>query len=441
MHDDGHGIGGAVAGAHGEHVTFRPGGYRPRTPHGRWVLAHELVHVAQQTTPGPGTANAETLERESHRGAWAAVRGGAGPAPSAAPERTMLLTEAQFRAQLGSTPEQVDAIDTLFAHPSFIAMWDWIRTCGATPQDLGPLALRVTPGLGASTGFVQFGGYDPTLRQLEVNPTKAEHVENPAELVDTIVHEVVHAIHDLRSACTAAGSPPPPIGAAATVPRQSRAAAVAAGTEAALNVTLGPGASNPCGEFIDINAAAQSLVTSIITDVIQTARVGRPTITFVNMIIRSDPAALASYETCRRAACALPTSPQQLAAVGRCSHQVIGEFMSPALLRALLPAFVYFAFNSSVIRPQDVETIDLVALFLRTHSATTVDLMGHADVRGAADYNLDLGLRRAEAVEAALLARGVSPSQITLVWSSGEAGPRGTTGSTLYRDRTVVISP
>jgi outer membrane protein OmpA-like peptidoglycan-associated protein len=220
----------------------------------------------------------------------------------------------------------------------------------------------------------------------------------------------------------------------------TRAAAAAAGTESALNVSLGPGASNPCGEFIDINAAAQTLVTSIITDVIQTARVGRPTITFVNMIIRSDPAALASYERCRVAACSQAPAQQQ-AAIARCSHQVIGEFMSPALLPALLPAFVYFATNSSAIRSEDVETIDLVALFLTKHTTTSVTLTGHADTRGDAALNLRLGRARAESIQTALLARGVAAGQITSVSSVGEATPRGATAPTLWRDRSVVIAP
>lgn len=431
----------------GEHIGFRSGHYRPRAPYGRWVLSHELAHVVQQRNGGggePARAHGDALESEAHAAADAVTAGRAASVRAGGRDSTMvsLLTPTQFRTQLGATPEQAVAIDALFANPTFRGIFDWIGACTAPPpRDHGPINLRVTPHL-TIRGVERFGGYSPFSRTLEINPVKPEHVDNPTELVDTITHEVIHAADDVRGPCTTAGSPPPPMGAAATTTEDiSRANAIATGNEARLNVALGPSASDPCNEFMDINAAAQSTITTILTENVQAARVGRPTVTFVNMIIRGNAAARAAYETCRSAACGLPTASARTAGLAACSRDVIGRFMPPSLLAGLLPAVLYFDTNSTAIRAADTEKLDLVTLFLTTHAATTVRLVGHADQRGSVTYNLDLGQRRAEAVRTALVARGVPAAQIISVTSEGETSPRATGASTQWRDRTVDILP
>ena len=42
-----------------------------------------------------------------------------------------------------------------------------------------------------------------------VNPNRREHATNPLEMVDTIVHEIIHAILDLNTTCTSAANPFP----------------------------------------------------------------------------------------------------------------------------------------------------------------------------------------------------------------------------------------
>lgn len=55
----------AEAYATGHDIYFRAGSYQPNSAHGRWLLLHELAHVAQQEhTSGPASSNAE-LEREA----------------------------------------------------------------------------------------------------------------------------------------------------------------------------------------------------------------------------------------------------------------------------------------------------------------------------------------------------------------------------------------
>ena len=76
---------GARAVTVGEHVAFAPGEYRPGTPVGDALLAHELVHVGQQADAGAAGAGCKSggrrraLEREADTLAAGAVAGpGAG---------------------------------------------------------------------------------------------------------------------------------------------------------------------------------------------------------------------------------------------------------------------------------------------------------------------------------------------------------------------------
>jgi outer membrane protein OmpA-like peptidoglycan-associated protein len=433
---------GAVAFTAGRHIYFGAGAYRPGTPAGDWVLGHEATHAVQQglvdvAEDGLSDVADPVGENEAHRVAWGqSAQIGAVHAPAA-----MALTPAQFKAQLGSTPQQALAIDTLFSNPVYLAIWNWLAGCTATPaQDLGPLALRVTPGL-ISGGVVRFGGYSPFSRTLEINPTKPEHVDNPAELVDTVFHELIHAAHDLDSACQAAGAAAAPLAGAATSTLPSRASVASTPTATVFNILQGPGASDPCGEFIDINAAAQSMVTSAIQANIQATGVGRPTLTFVNMIIRSDPAALASYETCRRTACALSGS-ARTAALGACSSETIAQFLPVSMLPALLPAHLHFDTAATAVRADEIGKLDAVARFLVHHPAQTVEIVGHADSVGSASSNLTLGQQRADAVKAELLSRGVAASQIRgTPTSKGETSPISTSSSERWRDRRVEILP
>jgi peptidoglycan-associated lipoprotein len=90
--------------------------------------------------------------------------------------------------------------------------------------------------------------------------------------------------------------------------------------------------------------------------------------------------------------------------------------------RALTTNLVYFDFDDTTIKAEYMGVIDNFARFLTGNPAARVRLEGHADERGTREYNLGLGERRALAVEAALLARGVSRDQISVL-SYGEERP------------------
>jgi outer membrane protein OmpA-like peptidoglycan-associated protein len=442
----------AVAYTVGSHVAFARARYAPATFAGQWLIAHELAHVAQQERSTPPDFDKlqigprqDRMEDDAARVAGEVMRPSADPIgklPGGDARATLRrLTEAEFRSQLGATPQQRAAIDALFSNVKFAALWDYLRSCTAAPhQDLGPLGLLVTPGLGLSEGVERFGGYDPKFRTLQINPTKPEHKANPTELVDTITHEVIHAEDDLQAACQAAGSGPAPLAGAATATDRFRAPVAGTPAEQHLEQIQGPGASDPCGEFIDINDAAQRMIIDILGSNVQSATVGRPTVTFVNVIIRNDPAAMTFYEACRSSGCAL-SGAARTHALADCASNTIARFIPPGLRSALLPARIHFDFGSHAVSSDDLATVDMVAIFLAAHPDVSVRLVGHTDPVGDPDFNLHLGQSRANAVQDQLLAKGVAAPQITSVTSVGAGGQLSTGPATHWQDRRVEILP
>lgn len=83
---------------------------------------------------------------------------------------------------------------------------------------------------------------------------------------------------------------------------------------------------------------------------------------------------------------------------------------------------VFFAFDRSNLTPASLAVIDEAIAAARAEGAADFSITGHADRAGPSNYNVDLSLRRANAVRDALLARGVSPSQISVA-ARGESEP------------------
>ena len=83
----------------------------------------------------------------------------------------------------------------------------------------------------------------------------------------------------------------------------------------------------------------------------------------------------------------------------------------------------YFDYNKFAVKPEYQNVIQKEAEFIKNHSQDFVTLEGNADERGSNKYNLDLGNKRAIAVEKKLVILGVPPAQIKVV-SLGEEKPR-----------------
>lgn len=87
-----------------------------------------------------------------------------------------------------------------------------------------------------------------------------------------------------------------------------------------------------------------------------------------------------------------------------------------------LDTVIYFEYDSSSLNEAGLRLADEFGKFLSDNPAARLRLEGHTDERGTREYNIGLGERRANAVQDALLARGASASQLSVI-SYGEERP------------------
>lgn len=75
---------------------------------------------------------------------------------------------------------------------------------------------------------------------------------------------------------------------------------------------------------------------------------------------------------------------------------------------------ITFDFDKAEIRPESSAQLEQIARLLKADPSFALDVVGHTDDRGGADYNLDLSRRRAQAVTQELSGRyGVEPARLT----------------------------
>ncbi|HEX8381955.1 MAG TPA: OmpA family protein [Sphingomonas sp.] len=95
----------------------------------------------------------------------------------------------------------------------------------------------------------------------------------------------------------------------------------------------------------------------------------------------------------------------------------------------------------SDIRPVDQEDLNQMGEILQAYPNSRIRVVGYADARGSAPANAELGLARANAVKAALAAKGVSADRVETA-SGGESDPvetNATTGGQAENRRTEVV--
>src|SRR5262249_57227617 len=76
---------------------------------------------------------------------------------------------------------------------------------------------------------------------------------------------------------------------------------------------------------------------------------------------------------------------------------------------------VYFDFDKYDIRPGDAKILDGNATWLKTNGDNLLLIEGNCDERGTAEYNLDLGEKRAKAAMHYLVAQGIQANRITII--------------------------
>jgi peptidoglycan-associated lipoprotein len=86
------------------------------------------------------------------------------------------------------------------------------------------------------------------------------------------------------------------------------------------------------------------------------------------------------------------------------------------------PVRIHFAFDSSKLTADNRAALDRTAACLQSSQQTKVSIQGNTDERGSQEYNLKLGERRANAVQAYLTSKGVSSAQLTTL-SFGKDNP------------------
>lgn len=215
------------------------------------------------------------------------------------------LSVSEFTEALSATSDREVVIKALFEDPEFKAMWSYLGECRVgAPKAWGSIDLQILEHhLGEPWGFGLWRDHSRTLLVSDDHPA---YDDNPQELVDTLTHEVIHAVTDLAYRCAQAGFGASPLGEAGNAEHSHVSATQATPEEDHWLRQLGPSPGKGCTDYLDINAEAQRLVVRVVRRVIAATGVGGPTLTFANDKLREDPQAFAEYQACRTQACALP---------------------------------------------------------------------------------------------------------------------------------------
>jgi len=104
------------------------------------------------------------------------------------------------------------------------------------------------------------------------------------------------------------------------------------------------------------------------------------------------------------------------------------------LLAVTFKGDVTFDTNSTVVRPGLYSEINRIADILRQYPNTLVRVDGHTDSQGSSEYNMDLSKRRANAVRALLVQRGVADNRIESA-AFGETMPVATNNTEAGRQK------
>lgn len=83
---------------------------------------------------------------------------------------------------------------------------------------------------------------------------------------------------------------------------------------------------------------------------------------------------------------------------------------------------IYFDYDRSAIRPDQVANMEKNLKYLQDNADANAQIIGHTDDRGTNEYNMVLGMHRAEAVRDWLVAKGIASSRLD-IQSRGEEEP------------------
>ena len=109
-------------------------------------------------------------------------------------------------------------------------------------------------------------------------------------------------------------------------------------------------------------------------------------------------------------------------------------------LRVTYLSRTLFDFDRAVLKPEGRKAMDQLIARLTSVNVEVIVATGHTDSVGTDRYNLDLGMRRADAVRNYLVAKGLEPARV-YVDSKGERDPVATNKTAQGRgeNRRVVV--
>ena len=84
----------------------------------------------------------------------------------------------------------------------------------------------------------------------------------------------------------------------------------------------------------------------------------------------------------------------------------------PVTEKVTFAADVFFDFDKSVLKPEGKAKLDDLVSKLKGIALEVIIAIGHTDSIGSVEYNLKLSVRRAEAVKAYLVSKGIEPNRI-----------------------------
>jgi len=108
------------------------------------------------------------------------------------------------------------------------------------------------------------------------------------------------------------------------------------------------------------------------------------------------------------------------------------------VLTATFKSDVFFDFDSSILKPGAYAEIGRVADVLNRYPQTTIRVEGHTDATGPETYNQQLSERRAQAVQSALVQRGVDSRRVYTV-GFGESQPISSNNAANRRVNIVIM--
>ena len=97
----------------------------------------------------------------------------------------------------------------------------------------------------------------------------------------------------------------------------------------------------------------------------------------------------------------------------------------PAAEKVTFAGTVHFDFDKADLKPDGKATLDELANKIRGINLEVVIAIGHADVIGSDAYNQKLSVRRAEAIKAYLVSKGIEPNRI---YTEGKGEKQPVTG-------------